>query len=359
MRRLPWLDWIRFVAAFMVLACHARGSNWVDWSKLEPASKTTWSKVFFAVTRAGLEWVVVFFVLSGLLVGGVTLSRALKGNFRATHFAVDRVTRLWVPLVPALFLSCGAALACGIKITCGDFLGNLFGLQGIACVNFGQNEPLWSLSYEIWFYALIGALASALTYSSGRRLVAIGIVAVAAAVFCKLSPWLLICWLTGAAGFFFTGKKTGWAGITLGLIIAAAGGVISQARSGTSVAGLDPHIFGNLPSRNLAVIIESLGVCLFVISVINIQPNGRAWSAIEETGHRLAAFSFTLYLTHYPMLKIWERFGPPKQAGLSTESYVFFCGKSRLMPVRRNYPIRIIRVQNYDRTRMDKENPAS
>lgn len=28
---LYWLDWLRFVAAFMVVAIHARGNTWVEW----------------------------------------------------------------------------------------------------------------------------------------------------------------------------------------------------------------------------------------------------------------------------------------------------------------------------------------
>jgi peptidoglycan/LPS O-acetylase OafA/YrhL len=25
-----WLDWMRFIAAFMVVICHSRGYNWVE-----------------------------------------------------------------------------------------------------------------------------------------------------------------------------------------------------------------------------------------------------------------------------------------------------------------------------------------
>src|SRR5690348_12598197 len=72
---LFWLDWLRFGAAFVVVMCHARGSNWVSWGKLAQSHQTRLSAVCFAVTRPGLEAVVVFFALSGFLVGGRLIER--------------------------------------------------------------------------------------------------------------------------------------------------------------------------------------------------------------------------------------------------------------------------------------------
>src|ERR1035438_8094589 len=77
---LYWLDWLRFTAALMVVATHARGGNWVEWARLDAACRTKVVAVFFAMTRAGSEWVTVFFVLSGFLVGGKVLDRAMKGS---------------------------------------------------------------------------------------------------------------------------------------------------------------------------------------------------------------------------------------------------------------------------------------
>ena len=74
-----WLDWLRFGAAFAVLLCHARGGTWMDYGSLDAGSKNLIAAMFFAVTRPNLEPVVVFFVLSGFLVGGVSLARSRQG----------------------------------------------------------------------------------------------------------------------------------------------------------------------------------------------------------------------------------------------------------------------------------------
>ncbi len=57
--RLHWLDWLRFTAAFMVVACHPRGTNWVEWERLEIASQSKVAWLFFEATGVGLEWVIV------------------------------------------------------------------------------------------------------------------------------------------------------------------------------------------------------------------------------------------------------------------------------------------------------------
>ena len=97
-----WLDWVRFAAAFMVVATHARGSTWVEWGRLPSANQTNPAAVFFALTRAGTEWVTVFFVLSGFLVGGKVLEQVRDGTFSSRDYAFDRISRIWIPLIPAL-----------------------------------------------------------------------------------------------------------------------------------------------------------------------------------------------------------------------------------------------------------------
>jgi peptidoglycan/LPS O-acetylase OafA/YrhL len=121
-RHLYWLDWLRFTAALMVVACHARGGNWVEWGRLDDACQTNFNYVFFAATRAGFEWVIVFFVLSGFLVGGKVLERVGNSTFDVLAYAVDRTSRIWMPLIPALLLTAGIGGYLGHPISVGGFL---------------------------------------------------------------------------------------------------------------------------------------------------------------------------------------------------------------------------------------------
>ncbi len=110
----------------------------------------------------GLEAVVLFFVLSGFLVGGKVLERIVNGSFDLKAYTLDRVSRIYIPLIPALiFTAVVNCLICGRPFSVLSLVGNLFGLQGVwsQIPAFAGNDPLWTLSYECWFYVLGGLVA--------------------------------------------------------------------------------------------------------------------------------------------------------------------------------------------------------
>ena len=92
-----WLDHFRWLSALMVAASHLRNMLMPDAAHLGPLAA-----VFYFFTLFAEQAVVVFFVLSGLLVGGVIVRGAREGRFAPGKYAVDRVSRLYVALVPAL-----------------------------------------------------------------------------------------------------------------------------------------------------------------------------------------------------------------------------------------------------------------
>lgn len=203
-KRFYWLDWLRFVAAFIVLISHARGFNWVRYSDLPVNHKNWWTPAFFLLTHLGFEAVVVFFVLSGFLVGGKVLERVIHDTFEFREYAIDRISRIYVPLLPALFLSAVVGLVCGLPVTARDFFGNLIGLQGIYCRNFADNLPLWSLAYEFWFYLLAGFAALILVrvrVHLGIKVLAMFGVLLTFAIFTQFHAYLLFCWCLGAFSY--------------------------------------------------------------------------------------------------------------------------------------------------------------
>lgn len=120
--------------------------------------------------------VMMFFVLSGYLVGGSVLRSLKKGRWSATEYMTKRLTRLWVVLIPALVF--GVALdSLGPKLfnhpgnvyiahiayvyphvaqdlRFSTILANIFFLQGIFVSTPGTNGALWSLANEFWYYVL-------------------------------------------------------------------------------------------------------------------------------------------------------------------------------------------------------------
>lgn len=321
-----WLDWMRFIAAFMVVICHSRGYNWVEWGSLQKIDQTPLIKLFFASTRAGLEWVIVFFVLSGFLVGGGVISRCLKGAFDLRLFVIDRISRIWVPLIPALLLTFGVACYCGLPASLLDMLGNAFALQGVFFKNLGHNEPLWSLSYEVWFYVLIGSAGVLLTTSSRNRVVGFVALTIGFAVFTRLSPNFLNCWLIGAFSYFLVSGRKRPALLLFALLLALCGTGISQIQSDTLSVSRN-SLISLLPSRNIATLMESAGIGLLIASICRVEPTSKLLITVEKAGTSLAAFSYTLYLTHYPILGLWEHFVPERSPVFTLLSFLIFVAK--------------------------------
>jgi peptidoglycan/LPS O-acetylase OafA/YrhL len=97
-RALTWtevhLDAIRGAAALIVTLGHARG---LFFSSLT-------EKTHFHELTIGDEAVMVFFVLSGYLVGGSVLRDMRAGTWNWSSYLIKRLVRLWVVLVPAVLL---------------------------------------------------------------------------------------------------------------------------------------------------------------------------------------------------------------------------------------------------------------
>lgn len=87
---MPWLGWLRLIAAFVAVIGHARADSFPPYGELSEAQKTIASQQFYAVTRFGHEAVIVFFMLSGSLVGGKVIERPVYGSVGPLSFAVDR-----------------------------------------------------------------------------------------------------------------------------------------------------------------------------------------------------------------------------------------------------------------------------
>lgn len=130
------------------------------------------------------EAVMLFFVLSGFLVGGSVIRMLRQHQWSWKRYLVHRTVRLWMVLIPALilgytldriglhyFLGQGTVYDVGplaqgwdllARLTPLTILGNLFFLQGRYVSPLGTNNPLWSLGYEFWYYMAFPCLALAL-----------------------------------------------------------------------------------------------------------------------------------------------------------------------------------------------------
>jgi peptidoglycan/LPS O-acetylase OafA/YrhL len=310
----------------MVVSIHARGGNWVEWGRLEETSKTELAAMFFAATRAGTEWVLVFFVLSGFLIGGRVIERLQQGTFDLHDYSIDRLSRIWVPLAPALGWSALVAFWIGDPVRCVDFFGNLTGFQGILVQNFAGNHPLWSLSYEIWFYILGGGLAAWIVGYRETRIAAIIVLGLALAVFSVLNVAFLFAWLSGALTYWLHKERRIPLLGAFGVVLIVTGYLVCQISSAT--VSIDTSIWRRwVPPNDVGIIILSMGVALVLPFIANCKPTTSFGKSMEVVGTKLAAFSYTLYLTHYPVLYLWDHYFPDRHAAITLGSVAQYQAK--------------------------------
>jgi len=149
--------------------------------------------------RHGEDAVIVFFVISGFVIAYAT-----ERSPSWKHFAFVRATRVYSVGLPALLLALAITpyigthqATAGLEWTARSFLLNLLFLNwSWANAVDGPNiSTWWSLTYEVWYYALFGAL----TFLDGRRRV-IAVFSIALVAGPKIIL-LLPCWWFGVLAF--------------------------------------------------------------------------------------------------------------------------------------------------------------
>ncbi len=235
----------------------------------------------------------VFFALSGFLVGGQIIERVRAGSFDAVHYAVDRATRILIPLIPACLLTAGVATFLHHPLSSVAVVGNMFGLNGVLVPTLAYDGPLWSLAFEIWFYVIAGAIA--LWITRGRSISTVVITAVAALCLTQLSAAFFLFWSFGAlASLPMTPRKARWLSV-LGLGVMAAGSLSYQLVNGSKLfatAAPVPEVIGQG--------MVALGFSM-ILPYLCLAETNRALSWLQRPARFFSAISYSLYLTHIPI----------------------------------------------------------
>lgn len=290
-----WLDALRFIAAFMVLLSHARNTFFPEFGCLPPDQQNIFSMGFTMFCRMGHEAVIIFFVLSGFLVGGRGFERVKNGSMNVSSYAIDRFSRIYPPLVAAIvFYYITSLIIPGTPFSWATAIGNLFNLQGICCKSLVS--PFWSLSYEVWFYIILGFLAMILTTKKDWvRIVGIVLFVSATSVFVLgLKYNYLFIWMMGAVAYIVRPKTRNKWILVLSLIGFLASVLWFQLSKSTR--SIDFAIEGT--NKDLLEMIMSLMACLFIQQVVLYEPTKPFAKQLEMRIGNLAKFSYTLYLSH-------------------------------------------------------------
>jgi peptidoglycan/LPS O-acetylase OafA/YrhL len=294
---------LRGLAALVVACAHLRAQVFPGFAEVQ-SPPLLFQGVAFGAGFAYLA-VVVFFVLSGWLVGGSFLNK-IDSERAFQNYSIDRVSRLWVVLVPSFVVVLLAGAAVGVLDTAhvsfsmsepysvATFVGNMIGLQTILVSPFGGNFPLWSLANETWYYVLFPLLVLVFRGGSvaarGAAVITIGAIVqlVNGAILLYFSIWLL-----GAA--FSRVRIEAGPALRWALLFLVVGSAVFIRLKGKSDITADAY-----PQY----LVFSLVFVLFLSCMQLKRQPGPTLDWLDRTGRFFSNFSFTLYVLHVPMILV-------------------------------------------------------
>jgi peptidoglycan/LPS O-acetylase OafA/YrhL len=294
---------LRGLAALQVAAAHLRAQLYPGFGTVEHPP-LLFQGLAFSSGFAYLS-VIVFFVLSGWLVGGSFLNK-LHSERAFHHYAIDRGTRLWIVLLPTflvvLLVGAGTGVLDSSRLSFSTsepysvsaLAGNMLGLQTIIVPPFGGNFPLWSLANETWYYILFPLLVLVFRGKTiaARALAMLAMAAIAQLITGAIMLYFSI-WLLGVA-FSRVKIEAGatWRWALLLVLVGTAVYIRMKGRSDIT------------PDSYLQYLLFSLMFVLFLSSMQIKRRPRPILERLDRLGRFFANFSFTLYVLHVPMIAV-------------------------------------------------------
>ncbi len=304
------LDLLRGLASLLVIGTHWRNLFFVDYGMLPRPLRLPFFPMY-ALTTNGHRAVVLFFILSGYLIGGSIFRSLKRDSWKWAGYLTHRLVRLWVVLLPGLLL-CALFDQIGMRLNQAPLLyagltgnhlmgavaqasgwrvmlANALFLQDIWSPTFGSDTPLWSLSYEFWYYILfpLAWIAVSVRAPLWRRAVLLVLFVLCAwfvrgGILASFPLWLmgvLLCWARPAPNI----RWLRWLAWTV--LFTSLYGLPLTGRWGTD------NVFGIITM-----------VCIWVL--LGARDLAPAKSLFTRTARNLSRFSFTLYVVHMPLLML-------------------------------------------------------
>jgi peptidoglycan/LPS O-acetylase OafA/YrhL len=259
------------------------------------------------ISSQNVEAVLLFFVLSGLSIRLSVRELDMRDPGHVRTYLLRRARRI----VPLYLVALGVSGLVGLtlapaspsSLSAWTLTGNLLYLQTSADAHgnwfepFAQNDPLWSLSYEVSYY-LAFPLVARLGDRRARLLVA-GVATVAGMVMLQILPNPIASF---AASFFVW-----YLGVELAEVL------LTQSTSVPwwSFSLLALLVLGVLGWRDSATLSALLtGLAFFHAGYLLTRAGQRGWRLPPGTERALigplawvGSFSYGLYLLHYPVLR--------------------------------------------------------
>jgi peptidoglycan/LPS O-acetylase OafA/YrhL len=298
-----YLDIVRFLAALIVFLGHASTGYMTG-------------GLFWQVAHHGDTCVVVFFALSGFVIGYVVDTKDKTWEL----YVSNRSARLWSVVIPALVLTFFVDYF-GVRMAPTIYDGPWFQSDHLALRYLasslmlqetwhlwlvpGINGPFWSLTYEAFYYAVFAIVFFA---KSPLRWVCAAVVLIAggpliAALFPIWAMGYLAYWLTKRVSL---SRSVGWLLFATGIVLLVFSPMI-RASMQFDIPVMGDPIVGRY--------IDAFAIFVNLIGAHQLSQGG--WTPSSKIRKRIstvASTTFVLYLFHRPLIQFFSYAGPESPA---------------------------------------------
>lgn len=307
---------MRLLAAGMAVIYHVRFLLFAGYP--EVSEKSLVLTLFYFVTSLGHEAFVMYMVISGVALGGLSIQRWRHGVDPEVDL-LRRSTWFYCLLTPALLLG-GALDLIGTRALAGAevyayftmfspsldlqaFAGNMLMLQRFVVPGLGSNTMLYLLAYECWAYLALAAL-----FVLGKRSRTLGW---CAAITVSWAATMLAPEFLGYLLVWMMGIGVGWLGYNTrvrlqrryGMPIFVVGLLVSRW-GGTHVEQVPAAL---IPAARMALdLLFGASFALLAVSWLTAGAKQAPILRLRQAAWRLnrwfSGASFVLFTTHFPFM---------------------------------------------------------
>jgi len=293
-----FLDGLRLFTSLLVVCFHAR-DQWIPSQAITP-------------TNNSIDWahagVIIFFVLSGFVIAYTTTAN----NRGPAQYSKARLTRLISMVIPALVLTAITEIIINTispELTAEYTRGASWPRYLISSVFMNEvgtlsaappiNGPLWSLSYEFWYYVLFGLFIYGTSNLKSFLALVIGCLIAGPKILLMMPIWIAGC-VAFKKHIKFELPKAGW--LLTFLFLACTVITIMFVPRLPQALGDKPFYFSNQ-------FISDYIIGIFFSAALLVMPfhiPGIRVKKFADGFRSIADLTFPIYVLHHPLLILWR-----------------------------------------------------
>jgi hypothetical protein len=307
---------LRWLAALVAVTYHLRALLFAEYAQLRHKGPVL--DLFYFLTSLGHETFVIYMVLSGLLLGGLSWKRWEERASDASADLWRTLAGLFLLLLPVLLVGGALDLAGSIALdgsgnyanhpqfakshlSLATLAGNLLLLQDMLVPGFGSNAMLFLLAYEWWAYLILTTFSQSRRGGIWRGLLTAAPIALGLGVLAPAFLGYFAAWLAGVAvacaGGLVKGKVPQPVGVAVFL-----GALLASRLSGSHLPGLSPGVV--MAARVALDLLVALALALMLLSLYGMRP-ASSWPAAARAAKAqrwLVNLSLPVYAVHFPVM---------------------------------------------------------